>query len=285
MPFQIKEPTQFKIKDISIISKFGKFDISSLFVELNIFDSVLMPCMSGNIAVKDSVGLSKRLLFDGSEYLTVNISKSNEIDVTTILKSFRIYKQTNRTNVNQNTEIYVLHFVSEELIYSEQQKINQYYSGTYDKIVISVLKNYLKVPNKKIGIVEKPKGIHSSIVPLLTPFETVQWLSKRAVNVNDKANFLFFENKVGFNFVSLSTLISSGPILKINFNVKNLNDSVASEFLGIRDFNFTVAFDFLENIRNGFFANKFIGFDVLTRNVEITRLDINNTFKKDKREC
>jgi hypothetical protein len=148
--------------------------------------------------------------------------------------------------------------------------------------VVSVLKNYLKVPNKKIGIVEKPKGIHSSIVPLLTPFETVQWLSKRAVNVNDKANFLFFENKVGFNFVSLSTLISSGPILKINFNVKNLNDSVASEFLGIRDFNFTVAFDFLENIRNGFFANKFIGFDVLTRNVEITRLDINNTFKKDK---
>ena len=282
MSFQIKEPTQFKIKDISIISKFGKFDISSLFVELNIFDSVLMPCMSGNIAVKDSVGLSKRLLFDGSEYLTVNISKSNEIDVTTILKSFRIYKQTNRTNVNQNTEIYVLHFVSEELIYSEQQKINQYYSGTYDKIVVSVLKNYLKVPNKKIGIVEKPKGIHSSIVPLLTPFETVQWLSKRAVNVNDKANFLFFENKVGFNFVSLSTLISSVPILKINFNVKNLNDSVASEFLGIRDFNFTVAFDFLENIRNGFFANKFIGFDVLTRNVEITRLDINNTFKKDK---
>ena len=141
MSFQIKEPTQFKIKDISIISKFGKFDISSLFVELNIFDSVLMPCMSGNIALKDSVGLSKRLLFDGSEYLTVNISKSNEIDVTTILKSFRIYKQTNRTNVNQNTEIYVLHFVSEELIYSEQQKINQYYSGTYDKIVVSVLKN------------------------------------------------------------------------------------------------------------------------------------------------
>ena len=282
MSFQIKEPTQFKIKEISIVSKFGKFDISSLFVELNIFDSIMMPCMSGNIALKDSVGLSKRLLFDGSEYLKVNISKSGEDDVTTILKSFRIYKQTNRKNVNQNTEIYVLHFVSEELIFSEQQKINQHYSGTYDKIVVSVLKDYLKVPIKKIGIVEKPKGIHNSIIPLLTPFETVQWLSKRAVSADNKANFLFFENKVGFNFVTLSTLISSGPILRINFDVKNLNDSVDKEFLGIRDFNFTVSFDFLENTRNGFFANKFIGFDVLTRNVEITRLDINNTFNKNK---
>ena len=88
MSFQIKEPTQFKIKDISIISKFGKFDVSSLFVELNIFDSILMPCMSGNIALKDSVGLSKRLLFDGSEYLIVNINKSNETDVTTICFTF-----------------------------------------------------------------------------------------------------------------------------------------------------------------------------------------------------
>ncbi len=75
--------------------------------------------------------------------------------------------------------MYILHFVSEELIYSEQQKVNQHYSGTYDQIAVSVLSKYLKVPNKKIGIVEKTRGIHDSIVPLLTPFETVQWLSKR----------------------------------------------------------------------------------------------------------
>lgn len=282
MSFQLKQSTQFEIKKLAIVSKFGTFDISSIFVELNIFDSILMPCMSGNIGVKDSVGLSKRLLFDGSEYLIVNISKSGEDNLTNIAKTFRIYKQTNRKNVNQNTEAYILHFVSEEMIYSEQQKVNQHYTGTYDQIAISVLSKYLKVPNNKLGIVEKTRGVHDSIVPLLTPFETVQWLSKRAVNSDNKANFLFFENNQGFNFVSLSTLYASGSLLTINFDAKNLSDNISNEFLGIRDFNFTVSFDFLENIRNGFFANKFIGFDILTRNIQTTRLDINNNFKRGK---
>jgi len=282
MSFELKQSTQFEIKKLAIVSKLGTFDISGIFAELNIFDSILMPCMSGNIALKDSIGLSKRLLFDGSEYLIVNISKSGESATTNIFKNFRIYKQTDRKNVNQNTEIYILHFVSEELIYSEQQKVNQHYSGTYDQIAVSVLLNYLKVPNKRIGIVEKTKGVHDSIVPLLTPFETVQWLTKRAVNTDNKANFLFFENKVGFNFVSLSTLYSNKPLLRINFDTKNLSDTINNEFLGVRNFNFTVSFDFLESVRNGFFANKFIGFDILTRNIQTTYLDINNTFKKGK---
>jgi len=282
MSFELKQSTQFEIKKLAIVSKFGTFDISGVFAELNIFDSILMPCMSGNIAIKDSIGLSKKLLFDGSEYLNVNISKSGENASTNILKNFRIYKQTDRKNVNQNTEMYILHFVSEELIYSEQQKVNQHYSGTYDQIAVSVLSKYLKVPNKKIGIVEKTRGVHDSIVPLLTPFETVQWLSKRAVNSDNKANFLFFENKVGFNFVSLSTLYLNNPLLTINFDTKNLSDTISNEFLGVRNFNFTVSFDFLESVRNGFFANKFIGFDILTRNIQTTYLDINNTFKKGK---
>ena len=282
MSFELKQSTQFEIKKLAIVSKFGTFDISGIFAELNIFDSILMPCMSGNIAVKDSIGLSKRLLFDGSEYLIVNISKSGESTSTNIFKNFRIYKQTDRKNVNQNTEMYILHFVSEEMIYSEQQKVNQHYIGTYDQIAVSVLLNYLKVSNKKIGIVEKTRGVHNSIVPLLTPFETVQWLSKRAVNSDNKANFLFFENKVGFNFVSLSTLYSNNPLLTINFDAKNLSDTIGNEFLGVRNFNFTVSFDFLESVRNGFFANKFIGFDILTRTIQTTYLDINNTFKKGK---
>lgn len=282
MSFEIKQTTQFEIKKLAIVSKFGTFDVSGIFAELNIFDSILMPCMSGNIVIKDAIGLSKRLLFDGSEYLVVNITKSGETNSTNILKNFRIYKQTDRKNVNQNTELYILHFVSEELIYSEQQKVSQHYKGTYDQIAVSILLNYLKVSNKKIGIVEKTRGVHNSIVPLLTPFETVQWLSKRAVNSDNKANFLFFENKVGFNFVSLSTLYANDPLLTINFDTKNLSDAVNNEFLGIRNFNFTVSFDFLENVRNGFFANKFIGFDILTRTIQTTYLDINNNFKKGK---
>ena len=94
MSFNIKQSTQFKINHLNINSKFGTFDLSAIFEELNIFDSILMPCMSGNILIKDAIGLSKRLLFDGSESIDIDISKDTETQGTNLTKTFRIFKQT-----------------------------------------------------------------------------------------------------------------------------------------------------------------------------------------------
>ena len=92
MSISIKQSTQFKINRLAINSKFGSFGVDSIFEELNIFDSVLTPCMSGNILLKDSVGLSRKLLFDGSEFIDIDISKDTETSGTNISKTFRIFK-------------------------------------------------------------------------------------------------------------------------------------------------------------------------------------------------
>jgi hypothetical protein len=279
MSFNIKQTTQFAINKLIINSKLGSFNLASIFEELNIFDSILMPCMSGNILIKDSIGLSKRLLFDGSEFLDIDISKSDESSGTNIVKTFRIFKQSDRSNINQTSEVYVLHFVSEEMIYSEQQKISQSYTGIYSDIATSVLIDYLKVPKNKIGVIEPTKGINSSIVPLLSPIDTLNWLTKRSISQNDLADFLFFENKLGFNFVSLSNLFSIKTSLTINFKPKNLSDSVSEEFLGVRDYNMSTSFDILENTKNGFYSNRFVGFDILTRTLVESDLGIKNHYK------
>jgi len=275
----IGQTTQFRINKLAINSKFGAIDLSSIFEELNIFDSVLVPCMSGNILLKDAVGLSNKLKFDGSEFIEIDISKDKEFSGTNIKKTFRIYKQSDKSNINQTTEAYVLHFVSEEMIYSEQQKISQAYNGAYSNIASSVLLDYLKVPKNKISIVETTKGIHSVVVPLLSPIDTMSWLVRRSLSLNDTADFLFFENKYGFNFVSLNKLFSNKTLFTINFFPKNLVDSVATEFLGVRDYNMSTSFDILENTRNGFYSNRFIGFDVLTRTLVESDLGIKNHYK------
>lgn len=275
----IKQSTQFKINHLNINSKFGTFDLSAIFEELNIFDSILMPCMSGNILIRDAIGLSKRLLFDGSEFIDINISKDTETQGTNLTKTFRIFKQTNRTSINQSSELYILHFVSEEMIYSEQQKISQAYTGEYSTIAASVLIDYLKVPQSKIGLVENTKGIQNAVVPLLSPIDTMNWLSKRSVSENNLADFLFFENKIGFNFVSLTKLFQIKELFTINFSPKNLSDLVDKELLGVRDYNFTTSFDILENTRNGFYSNRFVGFDVMTRTLVESDLGYKNHYK------
>jgi hypothetical protein len=277
----IKQTTQFRIKKLDLNSKYGTIDLSAIFEEINIFDSVLNPCMSGNIVIKDAIGLAKKLVFDGSEFLDISISKDNEASTgqgTNITKTFRIFKFSDRKNINQNSEIYILHFASEELIYSEQQKVNQAYNGLYSDIATSVLKDYLKVSTDKIAIIEKTKGIHNSVVPLLSPIDSMNWLAKRSVSDNNLADFLFFENQYGFNFVSLNKLFSIKPLFAINFSPKNISDSVGNEFFGVRDYTISTAFDILENTRNGFYSNRFIGFDVLTRTLVESDLGIKNHF-------
>jgi hypothetical protein len=282
MSINITQSTQFRINKLTINSKYGSIDLSSVFEELSIFDSVLVPCMSGNIVIKDSIGLSKKLSLDGSEYLDISISKSDEPSGgrgTNLTKTFRIFKQSNRQSLNQTTEMYVLHFVSEEMIYSEQQKISQSYTGTYSKIANSILVDYLKVPKNKIGLVEDTKGIHNAVVPLLSPIDAMDWLVKRSVSEVDTADFLFFENQSGFNFVSLNKLFTLKTLFTINFSPKNIADNLSTEFFGVRDYNISTSFDVIENTRNGYYSNRFVGFDILTRTLIQSDLGYKNHYK------
>ena len=121
--------TSFEIKELAIVTKAGKVDIRNIYGELNIFDSVLVPVMSGNILIQDSIGLSNKLVFDGSEVILIDIGKSAKFPIARFKKAFRIYKQSDRKNQNLTTQAYVLHFVSDEVMYSDQQKINQSFEG------------------------------------------------------------------------------------------------------------------------------------------------------------
>jgi len=284
MPIDIKQSSQFKITELAIITKLGKFDIGSIFDELNIFDSMLMPSISGNIVVRDGIGLSEKLYFDGSDYISINISKSGEGELTNFKRTFRIYKQTDRKNINQSSEMYVLHFVSEEFIYSLQQKINQSFTGTYNESVAVILEKYLKVPPdaNKIALLEPTQGIHSFIIPNLSPFDALKWVAFRAVDSANLPNYLFFQNKYGYNFVSLSTLISKATIADINFNPKNLgkNTQIKEETFGAYDVRVISQFNLAENIMDGVYAGKFIGYDILTRQIKEDNVSFLDVYSK-----
>jgi len=264
MSLNLTQSTQFKIRTLSLITKVGVIDIAGIYQEINIYDSMFMPCVRGEILILDAIGLSSKLSLDGSEYLSMEISKDDELNSnsTVIKKTFRIYRQSERENLNQNSEAYLLYFASEEMIFSEQLNINQAFNGTHTEIVNVILKKYLKVSNKKLGIIENSKGLHSVVIPSLTPFEAVNWVSKRAINSESLPSFLFFENKYGYNFVSLSTLMKNAPIMDESKIVNCV--------------------DVIENIKNGVFSGKFIGIDPLTRRVSINKLDFKQTYGLSK---
>jgi hypothetical protein len=269
MTIEIQKSTQFKINELVIVTKGGPIDISNIYEEINIFDSLFSPVISGSVLIRDSIGLSGRLIFDGSESLLIDIAKDENSDVASYKRSFRIYKQSNRTNEGLNSEMYTLNFVADELIFSDQQRINQAYENVYSQIVGRILENYLKVPKKDLkGFFQETFGIKKIVIPNLRPFEAIDWCAKRAVDNQNSPNFLFYQNIAGYNFVSLSGLLIKEDILEIKFEAKNLSGSDAfSEISTARSFEVVTQNDMIEKTRSGVNAGRFIGFDPITRTI------------------
>jgi hypothetical protein len=267
-------PSKFSLNELAIVTKTGKLDISKLFQELNIFDSLLSPVMTGAVVIIDSIGLSSKLLFDGSEVLLVNIGKDSDSDSFRLKKAFRIYRQTNRAALQQNAEAYTLEFVSDEFIFSEQQKINQSYKTTYSDVVKKILVNYLKTPEQKLnGVFQDTTGVRDLVIPNLKPLEALEWCAKRAVDQRRSPNYVFFENNLGFNFASLSYLLTSDELFKIKFPAKNLEGVKSNqELLSPRHFEVVNQSDKIKTTREGVAAGTFIGFDPITRTIQSKRI-------------
>ena len=269
MSFTVSNSQQFKINELTVVTKNGGIDISSIYEEINIYDSLFMPVMSGKILIRDSIGLSGKLIFDGSESLLIDIVKDENSEIAIFRKSFRIYKQSDRSNENLNNELYILNFVSDELMYSDQQRINQSYENTYSEIVKRIMVDYLKISQNKLGgSYHESLGIRKIVIPNLRPLEAIEWCAKRCVDENNSPNFLFFENSTGYNFASLSNLLQKPIILNAKFEPKNVEqiDSI-NEISSARSLEVVSQTDNVEKTRSGVNAGKFIGFDPMTRTI------------------
>jgi hypothetical protein len=269
----ITQTSQFVIEELSIITKKDQIlDITAMYVEIDIFDSIYSPCIMGSILIQDSVNLSEKLLFDGSEVLRMKISKSENF--VSIEKSFRIYKQSERKNISQTSESYILYFCSEELVLSEQMKLSKSFTTTYSQAALRVLYQYLGISSNSLGMFKDSEGIRKISMPTLTPLEAVRWCASKALDENLSPCFLFFENRDGYNFTSLNQIYSRPNVVNVNLTVKNIGGSTQFEHLrGVKHFEVKKQNNFLDNVKKGVYAGTFIGFDPLTKTITVENLN------------
>ena len=229
--------SQFDIKKMVIVSQKNNIsiDVSGIYEELNIYDSVLLNTVSGNIFITDAIGSLKGFDFDGSEYLQLELSKENNLFPYS--GTFKIYSQGNKKMVSLASTQYRLNFISMEYIESVKTKVVQHYSDTYSNITKLILKDFLNVPTNKLkGVIEDSQGVRSVTIPTLEPLDAITWCSKRALDTNDKPTFLFFENSDGYNFTSISNIFKQQPLDNINFSPKNVLDNFGSDFSGVNKY-------------------------------------------------
>jgi hypothetical protein len=287
---QAVNPTDFFIEKLEIIGKYPNgsdfsYDVSSIFEELSIFDNMFVSCMSGNIVIRDGLGMIDSLSLDGNEFIHIKIKKVNaeeEIEELSFDKRFRIHKVQNRTNVSATAQIYTLHFTSEEHLLSENTKEQKYYKGTYSSIAEKIL-NTLNGPKIYKPYWVESLGIHHIVIPNLTPFQGIDWIARRAIWQNKKPDFVFFEIKHGYCFASLSRLFDYPTSYKINFFWKDMKgNKLGTELFGARDLKIVSQFTVLESLMSGVYGGTFVGFDTLTRTYKENVFTFSNLYQLGK---
>lgn len=244
----------FKVNKLSIVLKTNQtLDITSLFQEIDFYDSIFSPCMSGKVLIHDANGIFSAYKIDGTETLIVDMEK---IDCTAKLKrNFVIYANKNQKALSDKKTSYEFNFVSKEYLNSRGLTVNKTYRKTYTEIVETILKEELGIKSDQIYLTEPSVGVRDVVFSGKNPLSCIFDCAKKAVNSELSPTFMFFENVLGYNFISLSTLAIQSPIYTLNYDASNFTATKEDSLFRIKKYEVIQDFNVLDNFKYGTYGS------------------------------
>ena len=177
----------------------GTENAASVGVELEIYENIYMPYLTGNILIQDDTDIYRVAEIKGTERVHVRF-KSPETDIQ-IEKVFIISNVEKIIKVNDKMSQLLLELVEDHGYFNELQTINKSYRGTGVEIIEKILADNT---NKSIraGYYKEPiQKEMKYIVPWQTPYTAISTV----------LNFITTENSMPYFF--FSSLVSDQLIL------------------------------------------------------------------------
>ena len=167
------------------------FNVASFISELNIYEDINKPYLTGKIALMDDGGLLSNIInFKGSETLTLTIAGIQ--DSFEFSHSFLMESIEQLIKVNEKTEVYVIRLIDKYAYFDSAIKLSRAYKGKLEDIVTAILVGELDktVDRSYIGDLSLQPEM-KILVPYLSPIKTCQWLINRATTVNGSPYYLY----------------------------------------------------------------------------------------------
>mgnify|MGYP003116630660 CR=1 FL=1 len=236
-------------------------------------------------------------------YRTAGVKANEAKDEYTLrTRSFRVYKLSEREENNEGTQNFKLHGIDDHCFVNEAFSINQSFVGQnciaaceavfksyfidpvefrpFDKQQFNLVDNENKIVQKKYETADEFKSTNNSnfIAPGLTPVEVINYLKDEAVhkNTDETSNYLFFQNVNGFHLRTLGNLKEQSS--KYTYFLKNelaesgsvkekneADDTTGLARNSILSYKFEKTFDTLNGVNSGFYGNRVVAIDLLTK--------------------
>jgi len=206
--------------------RFSPINIENIVFELNLYESLSSPYLSGDILIIDSANLSNHVNFMGQEKITIKLFDTAENIFFS--KTFVTTSVKKHIKSNDSTAGVVLSFVEEHVSLSNITRFSKTYEGKIENIISKIL-------NEQLGVKTHVDASTQSTIRYIAPYnasplKTVSMLRRRATNSSGSPFFLFASTKQpGLRLASLETLMSQQAFNKKPFVYSVVNDTYYSD--------------------------------------------------------
>ena len=195
---------QFKLTKAHISAdRFGGFenrfyDVKNQVAEINIYESIEEPSLTGTIAIVDDKSLYELINFNGTERIRLEMAGLGKETDPVFEKTFIMTNVVRQIKGNDKSSMYVFDLIDEHGFISEAERLRGSYRGRIDDIVkgicLTQLKKSVDISYQFLSRRDRVDAIQDDIrviIPNLSPINACKWLLSRATTQTGSPFFLW----------------------------------------------------------------------------------------------
>lgn len=274
------------IRRLEVVSSANyKVDITNQMIGMEIYEDIFAPFTSLAITVRESQDFINALPLRGEEILNMEVSTPTFDKEELYFKGkYYVYSISDRILLTDRNSAYTLNCISYDALVDLNMKQSKAYRGNISEIVKELLTKDLNT--KKKYNIEPTQNSIKYVSNFWSPVKNLNYLSTSAVNNDGHSSYVFFENRSGFNFVTLDKLYTQDvyqKFIKDNYtrdtNGNTSNRNLNRDYQRILDYKVRVPFDALKFTNNGAYASRLYAHDLVKKKYIAKDYNALNEFK------
>jgi len=295
MSEKIQYAGEVNFDTLEILTSGGlKLDVLDITVSVDIFEDIFKNTITGSIILGDTENILTNFKIVGQELLRLKFRSPGLTEKQDILdftdNPLFIYKINMRKSVTSGGQIYELLFTSQESLRNQTVRVSKSYKDSIQNIVYDLMENENIIATNKNVYVDATLGSRKIVAPNVHPYSLIDKLKRESISKADgSTEFLFFENKDGFYFTSLSGLYSM-PIKAIfhdgdkmfdenrSGTKSEVDNTVIQSFRRIINYDIVSNKDFTINLMGGMMGGELTTHNIYNKSYETTNYSYFDNF-------
>lgn len=279
MSRSLRSVGDFNLGDVIIksVATGRSIDITATIQSIDIYEDIEASFMSGVITMIDLLKIGSNLPLIANEIITLNLSTDSDPSIS---GDFFVYKVGKREEITSKLFRYSLYIISIEALFDLNTVMSAPFSGKPHEIAEQMVRAFYLSNNQQLQknyIFEESINETNFVPNFWHPKQCLEFLCEHSINEKGDGDYLFYENRNGFNFTSLSGLVdlkSKKKIIdysfiktdNIDFTLSN-NSEYQSLYKNVILLSVPESNDYIKNVSKGVYGSLMFAFDTQGQNL------------------